>query len=269
MKIGLTQITARNEFSFPETLQVCREAGYEAIELLFEEGGDPDIGMSADEIRAVGRACREAGVEIASLLAWYKERGNLISPDPRERARRERETVRALEIAEILGVEVILLHPGRLTPQDRYQVAFDRLVGTLKELAVEAGRRGVVIGLENVWNQFLQSPAEMRALLDEVGSPWVRSYFDVANMRSTGYPEVWIRELGGRIVRVHFKDFSGASFRYVPFGEGEIDWPAVMRELRAIGYDGYVIHELGGDRGRQIELARRMREIIEKGTVTL
>ena len=32
MKIGLTQITARNEFSFPETLQVCREAGYEAIE---------------------------------------------------------------------------------------------------------------------------------------------------------------------------------------------------------------------------------------------
>jgi len=36
----------------------------------------------------------------------------------------------------------------------------------------------------------------------------------------------------------------------------------VMEAFRVVGYDGYVIHEVGGDRAAQIDLAQRMRKII-------
>lgn len=63
------------------------------------------------------------------------------------------------------------------------------------------------IGVENVWNKFLLSPLEMRAFIDEIGSEWIGSYFDVGNVVYAGYPEQWIRILGKRIKKVHFKDF--------------------------------------------------------------
>jgi sugar phosphate isomerase/epimerase len=44
--------------------------------------------------------------------------------------------------------------------------------------------------------------------------------------------------------------------------DGDVDWPAVMRELRAIGYDDFVISEVGGDRETYAETRRRMEKIL-------
>ena len=41
------------------------------------------------------------------------------------------------------------------------------------------------------------------------------------------------------------------------------NWPSVMREFKAIGYDQYVVHEVGGDRAAQIDIAKRMRQIVD------
>ena len=38
--------------------------------------------------------------------------------------------------------------------------------------------------------------------------------------------------------------------------------PTVMAELRNIGYDGTLIHEVGGEHGKQVEMAERMRRIV-------
>ena len=132
----------------------------------------------------------------------------------------------------------------------------------LKDLAPSAEAHQVAIGLENVWNKFLLSPKEMRDIIDEVGSDWVGTYLDTANMMAYGYPEHWIRELARRIKRVHFKDFSRSAHQFVNLLDGDTDWQTVMEAFRAIGYDGYVIHEVGGDREAQIDLAKRMREIV-------
>ena len=77
-----------------------------------------------------------------------------------------------------------------------------------------------------------------------------------------GYPEHWIRGLGDRISRVHFKDFVRRDKNFVPLMDGDTDWATIVKDLRAIGYESYVIHEVGGDRELQAEMARRMRKII-------
>lgn len=261
MKIGVTQIILGN-MSLDDTLSLCQDAGYDAVELTFGEGKDTDINMSDSELKGIATKCESAGVEIASITAGYANRGNLLSPDAETRNNGVKSLSRGLEVAGALGVGGILLHPGQLSVEGTYQQVWDNLVDILKDLAPSASKHKVAISLENVWNKFLLSPKEMREIVDEIGSDWVGTYLDTANMMAYGYPEHWIRELGLRIKRVHFKDFSRGSHRFVNLLDGDTDWAAVMEAFRAVGYDGYVVHEVGGDRDAQIDLAKRMRKII-------
>ena len=261
MKIGVTQVILPG-LKLDEILDLCRDAGYQALELVFGEGGEPEVGMTPTEVKAVGKRCRDAGVEIGSVIAHYADRGNLLSRNPEDREQGKRSLARSLEIAEILGVNATLLHPGQLTPEGTYEQAWDDLKGILKEMAGEAKKKRVAICLENVWNKILLSPKEMREFLHEVGSDQVGAYLDTANMMAYGFPEHWIRSLAGRIKRVHFKDFDRRKHRFVNLMDGDTDWPTIMGELRSVGYEGPVIHEVDGDRGTQIEMARRMLKIV-------
>jgi hexulose-6-phosphate isomerase len=264
MQIGVTQIILSN-MTLDDTLNLCREAGYECVELTFRSGRDLDPDMSADEIRKVGQQCADAGVSIGSVIAGYADSGNFLSRSAEEREKRKKSLARSIEIANLLGVNGTLLHPGQLTVEGTYEQAWNDLRDILKEMSSLAAEKRVSIGLENVWNKFLLSPKEMRDFVDEVGSAWVGVYLDTANMMAYGFPEQWIRSLGARIKKVHFKDFKRREHQFVPLMDGDTDWATLMKEFRAIGYDDTVIHEVSGDHALQMEMARRMKQIVAMG----
>ncbi len=261
MKIGVTQIILGN-ITLDDTLNLCRDAGYECVELTFRSGRDLEPDMSAAEIKQVGEQCTAAGIHIGSVIAGYADGGNFLSRNPEEREKRKKSLMRSLEIANLLNVNATLLHPGQLTIEGTYEQAWNDLRDILKEFAPLAAEKRVAIGVENVWNKFLLSPKEMREFVDEVGSEWVGVYLDTANMMAYGFPEHWIRGLGARIKKVHFKDFKRREHKFVPLMDGDTDWATLVRELRAVGYDDCVIHEVSGDRALQIEMAKRMRRIV-------
>jgi len=261
MKIGVTQIIL-SDHNLNEVLELCVDAGYDAVELVFGEGKDPDVNMSDDEIRGVRKQCDQAGIEIGSTIGWYADRGCFLSSSVTEREQGKKCLRRSIQIANLLGVDAVLLHPGQLTADATYQEAWDWMLGEMKEIAPLAEEKGVTVGIENVWNKFLLSSKEMADFVDAVGSPRVGTYLDTANMMLYGFPEHWIRGLGSRISRVHFKDFVRRDKSFVPLMDGDTEWATVMKDLRDIGYDAYVIHEVGGDRDLQIEMAKRMRKIV-------
>ena len=110
------------------------------------------------------------------------------------------------------------------------------------------------IAIENVWNHFLLSPLEAARYVDEFNSPWVGWHFDVGNVITYGWPEQWIRVLGKRIQKLHIKEFSREKANKeglwkgfdVAFLKGDNNWPAVMKALDEIGYDGWGIAEQPG-----------------------
>ena len=134
MKIGVTQIILGN-MSLDDTLSLCQDAGYDAVELTFGEGKDTDINMSDTELKGIAAKCESAGVEIASITAGYANRGNLLSPDVEVRNNGVKSLARGLEVAGALGVGGILLHPGQLSVEGTYQQVWDNLVDILKDLA--------------------------------------------------------------------------------------------------------------------------------------
>ncbi len=261
MKPGITQLCLGRQ-DLEEDLFRARSLGYEAIELVFSDEGSPNIDASTSEIAAVADACRRHGLDLCSMIAIRKDAGSLLSPFAAERAKRVAILERGFEIAEILGVDALLLHPGALDPKSSYGTTWDNFRDALRDLAPVAERHGTRIGIENVWNQFMLSPREAGQLVDEVGSSAVGIYLDTANMILYGYPDMWIRELGSRIVKVHVKDFRRGEGDWVQLMDGDTDWPAVMAELRGIGFDGALVSEVGGDDAAMRETAERIRRII-------
>lgn len=250
-----------NQWSFPEGMRIsemmrqAKALGFDAFEPALSETGELSLESSDAEILAIRDEAKRIGIRLSSLASGLSWNYSPTSNDPAVRERAHANAVRQLECANLLGVSAILLVPGTVGTgfwggQDDYvyyEDAWKRCVEQLKALAPVAEQCGVVIGVENVWNNLLMSPKDVLSLLDEVGSPWVQSYLDIGNIVKFGFPEMWVRMLRGRIIRVHIKDFKrsiGTLDGFCDLLSGDVDFPAVMRELRDAGYDADITAEM-------------------------
>jgi len=261
MKPGVTQLCLSKE-NLEADLRQAGECGYEAVELVFGDTGAPSIDAPDSELEDIRATCDAVGIEVPSILAKRTDFGSLLSPDPAEREKRLAIVRRGLEIAERLGVDGMLIHPGQLQPESRYEDTWNNCRDAFKSVAAEAEARNCCLCLEHVWNKFILSPREARQFVDEVGSSHVGIYLDTGNMIAYGFAEMWVRELGPRVRKVHVKDFRRRGSQWVQLMDGDVNWPEVMKALREVGFDGALVSEVGGDAARQKETAQRIRQIM-------
>jgi len=178
----------------------------------------------------------------------------------------------AVDRAVLYGAESVLITAGRVDGTTPYAVNYDRTQETIRLALPYAAERRVTLLLENVWNNFLLSPLEMRRYVDELDSEWLGVYFDVGNVVRFGWPEHWIAVLGKRIKKLDIKEYSREKQNNeglwkgfnVKIGAGSIDWVAVRNELVGIGYEGWATAEVsGGGRERLADIGRRMDKVLD------
>jgi hexulose-6-phosphate isomerase len=264
MKIGISQLILGN-VSMEEFYKQAAAAGYEVVELRMSKEGELTPGIDADGIHRIVGQAKAAGVEIVSMTHGHCTGNLLDSGEAQERSIGE--TVRGLEVAASLGAHCTLHTLGGLRPDLYYHEAYDNAIMSLKAIAPTAEKLGVTLAVEFVWNGFLFSPVEMNRLLDTVGSDRIGFYFDPGNMAVFQYPHHWVRALGAHTKMVHLKDWQGRALKggWTPLLEGEVDFAAVMRELRATGYDGPLISEVSPSLASLEATAEAARKIIAMG----
>lgn len=255
MKSGINIWSFTNQDDLPQCMRLARDAGFDGIELAYAADGPIGPDATPGDMRRIVEDAADIGIQISSLASVIFWQLNLVSDDEDEREAGKRHARKALELAGALGVDTMLVIPGFTGPflsgppaVADYGAAYDRALEAMRELGPVGERYGVYVGVENVWNRFLSSPVEMRDFIDRVNHPYVGCYFDVGNVLRTGYPEHWIRVLGSRIKKVHFKDYRinvGTLDGFVDLLSGDVDYPAVMEALRDVGYDGWCIAEIG------------------------
>jgi hexulose-6-phosphate isomerase len=216
-----------------------------------------------DDYRRMKELGDQHGIELVSICKAMSNGGSLASNNPEDNEQFKRTTRKMIEAAAALGMDGVLVIPGGPSPDVRYDVAYERDVAGMKELAKDAEAAKVVLAIEYVWNMMFLSPMEMRRFLDEVGSDYVGFYFDPGNMAIFGYPEQWVDIVGHHVKKVHFKDWSRKDRSWPPLLEGDVDWPKVMAALRSVGYTGPVVQEVGGGWEQDKKTAEAMRKIVE------
>lgn len=249
--------TVRVKGSLLEKFQAVKAAGFEGVE--------PQGGMNQQE---VVEALKATGLEAASVCCHTHWKQTLTHPDAAVRKAGIEGLLTTLRDAKAYGAGSILLVPGTVNADVSYDVAWKRSQEAIREAVPLAKELEVRISIENVWNNFLLSPLEMVRFVDEFDSPWVGAHFDIGNVLRNGWPEQWIKILGKRINRLHFKEFNTklmeekglwAGFE-VDFLKGSNNWKAIMAALDEIGYTGWCISEqrMGINPGDMAKLAGEM-----------
>jgi hexulose-6-phosphate isomerase len=237
-----------------ELFPLIKKAGYEGVEPVLSDSGYLTLSSSEEDIRALKKCAEKNGLSISSLGAQNLWDYNLVS-DSAETREKAKNIIRfQLHVARLLGADTILVIPGYVGTEIslnnefvRYDIAYERASGAFRALKDDAEREEVKIGIENVWNRFLLSPIETARFVDEINSPCFGVYFDVGNIIYIGYPEQWIEILGKRIFNIHLSDCRSGQVglgAFVDLFAGDVNFKAVVKSLKAIGYDDWLTTEM-------------------------
>jgi L-ribulose-5-phosphate 3-epimerase len=154
------------------------------------------------------QAAQRAHIEMFSLclgcLWHYPIAGN----DEVYRVRGTEIISAAVLLAKELGAKCILMptyQPEGVSDAE----AWSNMLHSLEPCVDLAEASGVTLAIENNIQPFLLRAADLARMVDEVGSPAFRVYYDVANTSWIGIdPALEIVELGDRIAQFHFKNRS-------------------------------------------------------------
>ncbi len=248
-----------NIWSFPqgtikENLMLAKKASFEGVELALNGEGELSMQSTEKEIAEIRKMAEDIGLKLYSLSSGLCWDYRLSDDDQAMREKAKDMIKKQLDTAKILGADTVLVIPGVVnvefsSPEKKvaYDIVYERALEGVNELKAYAESLKVNIGLENVWNKFLLSPMEMRDFIDKIDSEYVGSYLDIGNTLYCGYPEDWVRILGKRIKKVHFKDYrmqAGGLHGFVDLLAGDVDYPEVVKALGEIGYEDWVSAEM-------------------------
>jgi L-ribulose-5-phosphate 3-epimerase len=262
VKVGISQLIAP-ELSMDELFARSSAAGYEVIELSLKREGPLTPQTTENELKRIVGLSKEHRLPIVSMTINHWT-GNLLADGEAQRTAIA-ETLQGIEIARKLGAPNVLHTLGRLSPELYYDDAYRNGVAALKEIARTCEQMDIRLAVEFVWSGFLFSPLEMRRFLDEINSDLIGFYFDPGNMAVFQQPHHWVRIVGNRTFLVHVKDWQGNALNggWTPLLEGKVDFAAINRELRAMGYAGPLISEVAQSLASLEQTAEAIRKIIK------
>jgi sugar phosphate isomerase/epimerase len=175
--------------------------------------------------------------------------------------------------------------------------AMDRLVDGLREVLDYAAASNVLIGFEPEPGMFIDTMGAFERLLSRmsggpdipvggadipVGFPkraaadrqeclssWIPGLqltLDVGHLHCQGETPIadMIRRWAPRLVNVHLEDMRAGRHEHLMFGEGEMDFPPVLRTLAEVGYTGGVCVELSRHSHEGPAAARRAFEFLTR-----
>jgi L-ribulose-5-phosphate 3-epimerase len=218
-------------------LELAKKCGFLGVEI---------DSPGTDKLDELVKASKETGVAIHGVIDSVHWRDTLSHPDEKIRAKGLAALEGALKDAKTVGADTVLLVPGVVNKEVSYEQCFERSQAEVKKALPLAEKLKVRIAIEVVWNNFITKPEQLIEYVDAFKSEYVGAYFDCSNMIKYGVPSAdWIRKLGKRMLKFDFKGYSNAK-QWVAIGEGDENWPEVLKALAEVGYDGWATAEVGG-----------------------
>ncbi|MHC4644817.1 MAG: sugar phosphate isomerase/epimerase family protein [Planctomycetota bacterium] len=227
--------------SDPGSFEVARQLGLDGLQVNIG-GVKNDLHLRKPDVQKIFLdAARKNKMEIASLCIL-----DLNSVPYKSDPRTEQWVFDGIDVCSSLGARVFMIpFFGRAdlrNDEEGVKVAVERLKG----VAPKAEKAGVIIGLES------QLSAEQHMdIINRVGSPAVKVYYDVGNSHKNGY-DIYeeIRMLGSRnLCEFHAKDYGSL------FGQGKVAFKEVRGAMDDAAFRGWI--QIEGAKPLGLELSYR------------
>jgi L-ribulose-5-phosphate 3-epimerase len=249
-----------------DALEILAETGYSAVALTPDVHHLPPFESTprtlADLRARLERLDLAPVVETGARFVLdprRKHRPNLLEGEAEGRRERLRLLVRCAEIAAELGGETISTWSGVLPEGVGREEAWEHLVVGVAELCRRVEGTSVRVAFEPEPGMLVETLAGWERLRDAVGHPSLGLTLDVGHVPCTASIPVAeaIRRHSSELINVHLDDVRGAVHDHLQIGEGELDFPAILRALEEVDYGGVASVELSRHSHTAPEAARR------------
>ena len=235
-----------------ECLTRCAAAGFQVFDLNLCDQGLPGRYLASDdweeETRRLKELAQTLGIQFSqSHLEFY----NVCDQNAERREWREELVRRGIIASGRLGVKWAVYHAGSVYDHLDYSYAKSREANLeyVKPHLELAARAGIGLAVENVPDKekrrFSGSAEELIDLVDTVNQKNFGICLDFGHAHLAGIDQpYWLRRIGSRLKAVHIADNNGEWDEHLAPFYGTIDWTAMMRTLKQIGYQNDLTYEI-------------------------
>ncbi len=227
-----------------EALRVCRETGYECVELAVMPDWPSDPArLSEGQVHDIKQQLSDQSLKLASLME------NLplaVDGDAHQsnlnRLKRAMEFSRSLVPDQTPLIETVLGGSP-----DKWPTLKDKFLERLRDWAAVAVEHSAVIAIKAHIGGALHTPQDAADLVKTIDSKGLQLTFDFSHfqLREFALSDAW-QAMAQWTRFVHVKDGRGkpGAFQFLLPGEGTIDYVELFRLLKASRYTGSVVVEV-------------------------
>lgn len=229
MKTALCTIAFKDR-PFEDVLDLAVRAGFDGV----EPWGKPDhmpAEYNAEVNRRIARAIRERGLEVSQY-------GSYINPFS---GGFEREMAEGLDTASDLGANRIRVWAGSCGSDEATDEDWQKAIFGFRRFADRAADRGVSLVLEMHLGYLCDTAGGCMRLVEGVDRPNFLLNFQPMYTDSASRVIAVARQVAPHVETVHAQNYAapGRNARSL-VSAGYVDYRAVVRELSAAGFDGYL-----------------------------
>ena len=260
-------------------MEIVGQAGFRAIELEFYDDLLEAHRRDLPQMKAI---LDRYGMKVSSIMAVEEK---MFSLDPELKAKALRDFDQLSDLIAQLGSPLVSIcgymppeirplgtelyvggPPTAVSVSDDFSWAafWENAVDVFRRSAEMAAAKGLDLIIETRANDVFSSTDALINLIRESGAENSGVILDVAHVHAgKEYLALVIPKLGKLIKLVHFSDNDGTMAHHYAPGQGIIDFAAVVRSLRKVGFDGGIVVDISGVPGI-VDEARKARDLFEQ-----
>ncbi len=250
LPIGIYEKALPFNVDWSERLALARETGFDFVEISIDES-DERLGRLdwlARERANLRAAIADSGVPIITMCLSGHRKYPLGSADAATRRQALDIMQKAVDFCIDVGVRIIQLAGYYVYYEPHDAGSLPRYQEGLARGLEWASKAGVMLALENVDGNDVDSVTQAMVFVNAFNSPWFQVYPDIGNLSEHGLDVCTELELArGHLVGVHVKDTRPGEPRRVPFGAGTVLFVAAFQKLAELNFTGPVLLEMWND----------------------
>ena len=241
MKIGLSMLYCLGQ-PFAYLLRELKKVEVESVEI-FDEGYHAFNGR---RIRAVEKIAQKRGLQVTVHSPLVDV--NIASPVDAFRRAVLKRLKGSIRLSSQLGARLWVFHPGLRTGISHFYPDQDWNLNlrSVRELNDTAEQCGIDISIENCPEPFpflLKSVTDFSRFYEELGQADIGLTLDIGHANTNNQIYEFIGKFPDRIVHTHLHDNHGDFDNHLGIGDGNIDWPRVIKAFKSIDYRGTLLIE--------------------------
>ena len=232
-------------------LEQAHALGLHGVELLHRQ-------MESEEnsyVQGIKRQAFQLGLDIYNLSIHQ----DFVWEDAAERQKNIDHTLHCIDLAHEMGIGSIRVNSGGWRKQGSFddliqargwvepweghtkEDGFKWCVDAIHACLPHAEKRGVMLLLENHWG-LTTFAADMRTIIEQVDSPWLKAILDMGNFLFEDDMYAAVAHIAPYVWLAHAKTYYGGGTWYTL----DLDYARIFRTLRQAGFQGYVSIEMEG-----------------------